>query len=166
VVGLAGEDDGVLFAGVGGDEAQVMFFGASRANRFVAGDVNPQATRSAKGVAGIKVRGGDRLLGGMVISDPTAELGVVVVSKRGYVKRTPLGEFSVQGRGGQGVMLLNQTKSTGPVAAAAAGPMDGSVDLISADGKRQRLDESPVTKRANRGDKLVELGEVAEVVVL
>ena len=170
VVGLAGDDDvracGVLFAGVGGDEAQVMFFGSSRANRFVAGDVNPQATRSAKGVAGIKVRGGDRLLGGLVISDPAAELGVVVVSQKGYVKRVPLAEFSVQGRGGQGVMLLNQTKSTGPVAAVMAGPMGGSVDLISADGKRQRLDEAPVTKRANRGKKLVELGEVVEVVVL
>ncbi|MBL7182895.1 MAG: hypothetical protein ISS50_00430 [Anaerolineae bacterium] len=174
VVGLVGEDpsagsgrsDGVLFAGVGGDEAQVMFFGTSRANRFVAGDVNPQATRSAKGVAGIKVRGGDRLLSGVVVSDPTADLGVVVVSKNGYVKRVPLAEFSVQGRGGQGVLLLNQTKATGPVAAVGAGPLDGSVDLISADGKRQRLDEVPVTKRANRGDKLVELGEVAEVVVL
>ena len=143
-----------------------MFFGASRANRFVAGDVNPQATRSAKGVAGIKVRKGEQLLSGIVISDPTADLGVVVVSKKGYVKRAPLGEFPVQGRGGQGVVLLNQTKATGPVAAAAVGPMDGSVDLISADGKRQRLDEVPVTNRANRGKKLVELGEVAEVVVL
>ena len=166
VVGLAGEDDRVLFAGVGGDGAQVMFFGTSRANRFVAGGVNPQATPSARGVAGIKVRQGDRLLSGVVISDPTADLGVVVVSERGYAKRVPLGEFPVQGRGGQGVLLLNQTKATGPVAAVGAGPMDGSVDLISADGKRQRLDDVPVTNRANRGQKLVELEEVTEVVVL
>jgi DNA gyrase subunit A len=170
VIGLGGEDDvracGVLFAGVGSDEAHVMFFGTSRANRFVASEVNPQATRSAKGVAGIKVGKGDRLLGGAVISDPTADLGVVVASKNGYVKRVPLVEFPVQGRGGQGVLLLNQTKATGPVAAAMLGPMNGSVDLISADGKRQRLDEVPVTNRANRGEKLVELEEVAEVVVL
>ena len=128
--------------------------------------MNPQATPSAKGVVGIKARKGDRLLSGMVVSDPAADLGVVVISKRGYVKRVPLGEFSVQGRGGQGVLLLNQTKATGPVAAVMAGPMDGSVDLISADGKRQRLDEVPVTNRANRGEKLVELEDVAEVVVL
>jgi DNA gyrase subunit A len=166
VVGLADGDDGVLFAGVGDDEAQAMFFGTSRSNRVVSGDVNPQATPSAKGVAGIKVLKGDRLLGGMVISDPSADLGVVVVSKKGYVKRVPLREFPVQGRGGQGVVLLNQTKATGPVVAVMGGPMDGSVDLISADGKRQRLDEVPVTNRANRGKKLVELGDVAEVVVL
>jgi DNA gyrase subunit A len=89
-----------------------------------------------------------------------------VVSQKGYVKRVSLGEFPVQGRGGQGVLLLNQTKATGPVAAVAAGPMDGSVDLISADEKRQRLDEVPLENRANRGEKLVELEEVSEVVVL
>jgi hypothetical protein len=64
------------------------------------------------------------------------------------------------------VLLLNQTKSTGPVIAATAGPMDDSVDLISADEKRQRLDEVSLENRANRGEKLVELEEVAEVVVL
>ncbi len=168
VVGLGGDDDGVLFAGVGGDDAQVMFLGTGRANRFVAGDVNPQATPSARGVAGVKVGKGHRLLGGAVVSDPTVALGVIVVSKNGYLKRVPLDEFPVQGRAGQGVQLLNVTKATGPVVAVALGPMDGGVDLIAADGKRQHLPEGemPVTNRANRGDKLVELDEVVEVVVL
>ena len=106
------------------------------------------------------------MLGGAVISDPTAALGIVVVSKKGYLKRVPLEEFSVQGRGGQGVVLLNQTKATGPVVAATVGPMDGSLDLLAKDGKRQRLAEVPVTNRSNRGDKLVELEQVAEAVVL
>jgi DNA gyrase subunit A len=166
IIGLAGDDDGVLFAGVGNDEAQVMFLGSSRANRFVAGDVNPQVSRSARGVAGIKIRKGDHLLGGTVIDDPAAKLGVFVVSKTGYVKQVALKQFSVQGRAGQGVLLLNQTKATGPVVAAALGSMGGSVDLLSKSGKRQRLTETPVTTRAKRGAKLVELDEVAEVVVL
>ncbi len=166
MIGLAGDDDGVILAGVGDDEAQVMFWGTRFANRFVAGAVNPQATPSARGVAGIKVRAGDRLLGGAVIPDPNADLGVVVVSETGFVKRVPLNEFSVQGRGGQGVQLLNQTKATGAVVAVAVGPMDGAVDLIGADGKRQRLAEVPVTTRARRGDKLSELSRVSQVVVL
>ncbi|MDH7473880.1 MAG: DNA topoisomerase 4 subunit A [Anaerolineae bacterium] len=165
IIGLGGEEDGVLFAGVGGDDAQVMFFTSSRAIRFLASEVNPQATSSARGVTGIKVRKGDHLLGGALIGD-SAELGVVVVSKNGYVKRVPLAEFPVQGRAGQGVLLLNQTKTTGPVIAVGVGPIDGSVDLISADGKRQRLDTIPVASRANRGDKLVELENVCEVAVL
>lgn len=166
IIGLGGEDDGVLFAGVGGDETQVMFFSSGRATRFVAGEVNPQATPAARGVAGIKVRKEDRLLGGAVVGEPNANLGVVVVSKNGYVKRVLLSEFPVQGRAGQGVLLLNQTKTTGPVIAVGIGPIDGSVDLISADGKRQRLDAVPVASRANRGEKLVELEDVCEVAVL
>jgi DNA gyrase subunit A len=166
VIGLAGNDDGVLFAGVGDDKAQAMFFGTSRANRFEAGAVNPQVSRSAKGVAGIKVRKGDHLLGGAVIAGAKQDLGLIVVSKNGYLKRVPLKEFSVQGRGGQGVQLLNQTKATGPVIAVTVGPIKSAVDLLASDGKRQRLDEVPVTNRANRGDKLVELEGVTEVVVL
>jgi DNA gyrase subunit A len=166
IIGLSGDDDAALFAGIGGDEAQVMFYTTSRAIRFQAGDVNPQATASARGVTGIKLRKGDQMLGGAVIPDPKAKLGVAVVSKNGYVKCVPLDEFSVQGRGGQGVLLLNQTKATGPVIAANAGPMDGAVDLLAADGKRQRLDEVPVENRANRGDKLVELDDIVAVWIL
>jgi DNA gyrase subunit A len=166
IIGLQAEDDGVLFAGTGGEEAHAMFLSSSRAIRFAAANVNPQATPSARGVAGIKLRKGDRLLGGAVIADPSAKLGVVVVSKNGFVKRVPLEEFSVQGRGSQGVLLLNQTKATGPVVAAAVGPMDGSVDLLAADGKRQRLGKVPVENRPNRGKKLLKLAGVTEARVL
>ncbi|MFN2227016.1 MAG: DNA gyrase subunit A, partial [Anaerolineae bacterium] len=166
IVGLAGDDDGAILAGVGGDGAQAMFFTSSRAIRFDAGDVNPQATASARGVTGIRLRKGDRMLGGAVVAGPAEKLGVIVVSKNGYVKRVPLDEFPVQGRGGQGVMLLNQTKATGPVIVTAVGTIDGSVDLIGADGKRQRLGEVPVENRANRGEKLVELDKVVEAHVL
>jgi hypothetical protein len=44
--------------------------------------------------------------------------------------------------------------------------MDGMVDLIGADGKRQRLGEIPVENRANRGERLVGLDEVAEATIL
>ncbi len=165
-IGLGDDGDGVIFAGVGDDKAEAMFFGTSRANRFIAGDVNPQATATARGVAGIKMRKGDQLLGGAVVSGPETELGVVIITKTGFIKRVPLQEFAVQGRAGQGVLLLNQTKATGPVVGVSVGPMTGSVDVLTKDGKRQRIDEVPVTNRANRGEKLVELDDVAEVIVL
>jgi DNA gyrase subunit A len=163
IVGLSGDADRVLFAGTGDDRAEAIFFTSSRAIRFQSGTVKPQATPSARGVTGIRLRKGDKMLGGAVIDDPSAQMGVIVVSKTGFVKRVPLDEFPVQGRGGQGVLLLNQTKATGPVVATAVGPADGSVDLIAADGKRQRLAELPSENRANRGEKLVEVDEVTEV---
>jgi DNA gyrase subunit A len=164
-IGLA-KGDAVLFAGVGDEKADVLFFTSSRAIRFSAGTVNPQATPSARGVTGIKLRKGDRILGGAVTPGGKAKMGVVVVSQTGFVKRVPLDEFPVQGRGGQGVLLLNQTKATGPVVAAGMGPLKGSVDLVAPDGKRQRLSDIPLENRANRGTKLVELDQVAEVAVL
>jgi DNA gyrase subunit A len=166
IIGLSGDEDQTLFGGVGDDKAEAMFFTSSRAIRFATEEVNPQATPSAKGVTGIKVRKGDHILGGALVADPTADMGVIVVSKTGFVKRVPLAEFPVQGRGGQGVLLLNQTKATGPLVAAGLGPMDGSVDLIASDGKRQRIDAVPIENRANRGEKLVDLDDVAEVAVL
>jgi DNA gyrase subunit A len=166
VIGLTGDDDRVLFAGPGKDSSDVLFFTSSRAIRFEAGSVNPQATPSARGVAGIKPRRGDRLLAGAVLSPPAKQHGVVAVTETGFVKRVPLDEFPVQGRGGQGVLLLNQTKATGAVIAVGAGRIKGSVDLVAADGKRQRLADVPVENRANRGAKLVELEDVAEVCVL
>jgi DNA gyrase subunit A len=162
-IGLADKDDAVIFAGTGDDKAEAMFWTTLRAIRFASSEVNPQATPSARGVAGIKLRKGDRMLGGAVLPDPKANLGVIVVSRTGFVKRVPLDEFPVQGRGGQGVLLLNQTKATGPVIAVNLGAMDGGVDLIAPDGKRQRLDEVPVENRANRGTKLVGVDEVTEV---
>jgi len=165
IVGLDGKDDGVLFAGVGGDEAQVMFFTGERINRFAASEVNPQATPSARGVAGVKVSGKDRLLGGVVVPGPKAEVGVVVVSRTGFVKRIPLAEFPVQGRGGQGVQVTQGSKA-GSTIVAGAGPLDGAVDVLSKDGKRQRLDEVPASNRARQGKKLVELEDVVAIAVL
>jgi DNA gyrase subunit A len=49
IIGLMGDDDGVLFAGVGDDAAHVMFFSTSRAGRFVAAEVNPRDTGTRRG---------------------------------------------------------------------------------------------------------------------
>jgi len=162
IIGLGGEDDRVLFAGLGGADAQVMFWTAARAVRFATGEVNPQATPSARGVAGISLKAGDPLLGGALI-DSKAKLGLVLASQAGFVKRVSLAEFPVQGRGGQGVTLLNPNKTTGPVVAVAVGPAEGAVDLLTADGRRQRLEQVPAASRAQRGGKVAELEAVAEV---
>jgi DNA gyrase subunit A len=164
-IGLAG-GDAVLFAGVGDDKADALFFTSSRAIRFSSSTVKPQATPSARGVTGIKLRKGDRMLAGALAPGGRAKMGVVVVSQTGFAKRVPLDEFPVQGRGGQGVLLLNQTKATGPVVAAALGPIKGAADLIAPDGKRQRLGDLPLENRPNRGTKQVELDEVAQAIVL
>jgi DNA gyrase subunit A len=94
----------------------------------------------------------------------------VIVSTAGYAHRARLAEFPVKGRGTQGVRCLRATKSGGDVAGLAVG-QGGPIDVYLADGRRQRLDweETPVTTREARGERVVDAGKkgtVARVVAL
>ncbi|MCL4298389.1 MAG: DNA topoisomerase 4 subunit A [Anaerolineae bacterium] len=161
VIGL-GDKDEVLFAAVASDEAEVMFFTAGgKAIRFAASEVNPQATPSARGVAGIKLGKEDSLVAGTVI-EPDEKAQVIIVSQTGFIKQVPLAEFPLQGRGGQGVQSLEITKMTGKVAAAAiAAGQAKAGDVLSAKGLRHRLalESIPLADRRKRGEKLVDFGE-------
>ncbi|MCK6630281.1 MAG: DNA topoisomerase 4 subunit A [Anaerolineae bacterium] len=161
VIGLA-EKDEVLLAGVGSDKAEVMFFTAGgKAIRFAANEVNPQATGSARGVTGIKVGKDDSLVAGAAI-EPDEKAQVIVVSQTGFVKRVPLADFPLQGRGGQGVQSLEIVKVTGKVAAATiASGQAKAGDVLSAKGLRHRLalDSIPLADRRKRGEKLVDFGD-------
>jgi DNA gyrase subunit A len=173
VMGL-GEGDELLFGEVAGEGAHVLFYTAGGQLLRIDGDaVNPQATGTATGVAGISVKQGDRLLGGAVVPDAAAndeKWEAVIVSTAGYAHRAQLAEFPVKGRGTQGVRCLRATKSGGDVADVAVG-QGGPIDVYLADGRRQRLDwkETPVTARDARGERVVDAGRkgtVARVVAL
>jgi DNA gyrase subunit A len=168
MIGLA-DGDRVAFAGVCGDQGQVLFFTDTKVLRIIADAVSCQQTFSARGVIGIKLSEGDVLLGGAVIADPQGRQ-VFILSAKGYLKRVPIGEFSTKGRGSQGVQSLNVTNATGPVVAAAVGrpARSTTVDVLAADGKRQRMSLRgiPIEKRPNRGKKLVKLTQANEIVVL
>jgi len=158
-IGLAGQDDRLLLAGVMPDQAEVMFFTAKgKAIRFAVGPVKPQATPSARGVTGIKLGQGDRLVTGAVFV-PGEGAQVIIASQTGFIKRLPLAEFPLQGRAGQGVQSLAITRATGPVVAATV-TNGTAVDLLSAQGRRQRLamTEIPETDRRKRGAQLAGFG--------
>jgi DNA gyrase subunit A len=161
VIGLSGKDE-VLFAAVASDQAEVMFFTAGgKAIRFAASEVNPQATPSARGVAGIKLGKEDSLVAGAVI-EPDEKALTIIVSQIGFVKGVLLTEFPIQGRGGQGVQSLEITKATGRVATATVATSQAKVcDVLSAKGLRHRLamDSVPVTDRRKRGEKMVDFGD-------
>ena len=173
VMGL-GEGDELLFGDVAGEGAHVLFYTASGQVLRIDGDtVNPQATGTATGVVGISVKQSDRMLGGAVVKHAVADeekWEVVIVSTAGYAHRARLAEFPVKGRGTQGVRCLRATKSGGDVAGLAMG-QGGLIDIYLADGRRQRLDweETPVTTREARGERVVDAGKkgtVARVVAL
>jgi DNA gyrase subunit A len=171
VIGLNGKDE-VLFAAVASDQAEVMFFTAGgKAIRCAASEVNPQATPSARGVAGIRLGKEDSLVAGAVI-EPDEKDQAIIVSQTGFVKGVPLTEFPLQGRGGQGVQSLEMTKATGRVATATVATGQAKFcDVLSAKGLRHRLamESIPLADRRKRGEKIVDFGDddaIAGVVTL
>ena len=169
VVGFAEDDDEVLFAAIAGDGAALLFATeAAQVLRTDADAVNPQASGTARGVAGMGVRDGDRLISGAVV--PASEIdgaGVYVVSAEGYCKRVPLTEIPAKGRAGQGVRVLNITASTGPVAAVAIGPPGAGLDVVFENGRRHHVpaEEVPEENRYNRGKLLVSVADAEAPIV-
>jgi DNA gyrase subunit A len=168
VIGLV-KGDRVAFAGVCSEGGSVLFFTNAKVLHIKADAVSNQQTLSARGVAGIKLGKDDVLLGGAVIAEAKGRV-VFILSQKGYIKRVPLDAFPFKGRGTMGVLSLNQTRTTGPVVAAAAGRASRSttVDVLAEDGKRQRMSLRgiPTENRANRGKQLVKLLKAKEIVVL
>ena len=157
VIGLAKNDE-VLAAGIDtGDEDEVMIFSQKGyAIRFKTGDVNPQQSSSAQGVAAMRVGKDDHLLSAAVF-DPAVAGHVVIASEAGWIKRVPMELWPIQGRAGKGVQSLRITKASGNVAAATVVRSDDNyVDLLNADGKRLRFkyEVLPVDNRANRGAQI------------
>ncbi len=157
VIGLR-KGDSVLAAGLDrGDDDEVMIFTRKgQAIRFKTGDVNPQQSTSAQGVAAIKIGKGDELIAAAVVDPQTAGY-VAVASEKGWIKRVPMHHWPVQGRAGKGVQSLGITGATGDVAAANVVRSDDNyIDLVTEDGRRLRfkLEALPEENRRNRGREI------------
>ena len=171
VIGLEGDDE-VLLGGVGSDAAEILLATAGsdkttpRALRFEAGTVNPQVSPVSKGVAAIKMLD-DPLIGGAIIEPAMAKKAfVLLVSDTGHIKRLPLAEFPVQGRGGQGVQTWKPSKAAGkPVGLALASSEAGDADVFSPRGRRLRvaLKDIPAATRAGKPVGLREVTGSAEL---
>jgi DNA gyrase subunit A len=81
--------------------------------QFVEDDVRPMGRVSA-GVRGINLREGDRVEE-VVTLEPHEAGDILVVTDKGYGKRTPVQEFRLQKRGGYGTTLVRLTDKNGTV---------------------------------------------------
>src|SRR5499427_537052 len=92
-----------------GDDEILLASQQGKAVRFHEKEVRSMG-RDTQGVIGMKLTGGD-LIAGMAVAQPGADL--LVVTERGYGKRTPIAEYPVHHRGGQGVFTLKVTPRVG-----------------------------------------------------
>jgi len=117
VIGLA-EDDTLSGAALtDGSQELVIVTAQGKVLRFQEETVRPQGG-PATGMRGISLSAGDQVIG----LDVVREGGELLIATAvGYAKRTTLEEYSVQGRGGQGALTVDvsKTSQTGPLVAAA-----------------------------------------------
>ncbi|MFV2071103.1 MAG: DNA gyrase subunit A [Thermoanaerobaculales bacterium] len=132
--------------------------------RFNETDARPMGRVSA-GVRGINLKKGD-FVEAVAIVDPAEESDILVVTDRGYGKRTPVGEFRLQRRGGYGVALIRLSEKNGVVAGIRHVHEDDEVLLVTEGGMliRMTVDEIRRIGRATQGVRLIRLKEGDRVV--
>ena len=113
--------------------------------------------REAAGVRGIRLADAQELIALIVVAGGA----VLTASASGYGKRTPVEEFPLQGRGGQGVIALQTTERNGATVAALQVEPGQQIMLISSNGTlvRTPVDEISLLGRNTQGVRLIRLDE-------
>jgi DNA gyrase subunit A len=132
---------------------------SGRAIRFNEKTVRPMG-RTATGVRGISLDSENDDVVGMVCVD-NPETTILVLSEKGYGKRSDLDEYRITNRGGKGVKTLNITDKTGDLVGIMGVTDQDDLMIINKTGVTIRLsvDELRVMGRATQGVRLIKLKE-------
>lgn len=148
-----------------GSDEILMAVKSGKAIRFNEEKVRPMG-RNASGVRGVTLGNEDDELIGMVTVDPTDESNsILVVSQKGYGKRTSLEDYRITNRGGKGVKTLSITEKTGNLVAIKAVTDDNDLVVINKTGVMIRIgmEDIRVMGRATQGVKIINLKKNDEI---
>jgi DNA gyrase subunit A len=151
--------DGDRLVGVGltdGKRDIILCSNGGKAIRFNENEVRPMG-RDATGVRGIKLAEGQEVISLVVVGDGL----ILTASENGYGKLTPLEDFPVHGRGGQGVIALQTTERNGATVAALQVQTDQEIMMISSNGTlvRTGVSEISIVGRNTQGVRLIRLDD-------
>ena len=144
----------------------VMALKSGRAIRFNESTVRPMG-RTAAGVRGITLGGStDEVIGMIGINDPATT--VLVVSEKGYGKRSDIDDYRVTNRGGKGVKTINITDKTGNLIGIKAVNETDQLMIINKSGLTIRMEvvDLRIMGRATQGVRLIKLNEDDEIASL
>ena len=161
------EDDRVVSVALTNGEDEIIIANRNgRAIRFPEDAVRVMG-RTATGVRGITLDadGEDEVVGMICVNDPEKET-VLVVSEKGFGKRSAVEDYRKTNRGGKGVKTLDITDKTGKVVAIKAVTDDEDLMIINKSGitLRLRLNQMRIQGRATQGVKLIELKKRNDVI--
>ena len=153
------EDDQLIGAVLTeGDSEIVLANRNGRAIRFSETKVRPMG-RTATGVKGMTLDGGDDAVVGMICMRSTAQDDVLVLSEQGMGKRSKLDDYRVTNRGAKGVKTINITEKTGKLIAIRNVNDSNDIVIINKSGITIRLKVSDlrVQGRNTQGVRLINL---------
>lgn len=140
-----------------GSNEVIMALKSGRAIRFNESTVRPMG-RNASGVRGITLANETDEVVGMICVD-NIEANILVVSEKGYGKRSNLEDYRITNRGGKGVKTLNITEKTGHLIAIKAVTDEDDLMIINKSGIIIRIgvESLRVMGRATQGVRLINL---------
>jgi DNA gyrase subunit A len=153
------EGDKLLYVSLtNGENHIVIAVSSGRAIHFHENDVRPMG-RTASGVRGITVNKDDMVVGMVCIRE--MESNLLVVSEKGFGKRSSIEEYRITRRGGKGVKTLNITAKTGKLVAIKEVKDDDDLMIINKSGItiRMEIKDLRVMGRATQGVKVIRLNE-------
>lgn len=152
------EDDELLEAKLTNGNSQILIAVRSgKLVRFEEGKTRPMG-RSASGVRGITLADEkDEVIGMVSVNDMNSE--ILVVSEKGYGKRSSLEDYRITNRGGKGVKTLNITEKTGQLVSINNVTDADDLMIINKSGLTIRMEVSDlrVMGRATQGVRLINI---------
>ena len=152
------EGDELLSAKLTNGNSQVMLAVKSgKAIRFEESKTRPMG-RNASGVRGITLANdNDEVVGMVSVSD--TESNILVVSEKGYGKRSNLDDYRITNRGGKGVKTISVTEKTGQLVSIKNVTDDDDLMIINKSGIAIRMEVASlrVMGRATQGVRLINL---------
>jgi DNA gyrase subunit A len=125
--------------------------------------------RATMGVKSIELRGDNQVVS-MCLADASQDesMQILTVSENGYGKRSLLGDYRLQSRGGSGVRAMQLTEKTGALVTMLMAEKSMDVLLISDDGTIIRMPVEQISSqgRNTQGLRLMRLGQESKVVAL
>ena len=155
-------DDALVGVDLTEGESQIMLFSdGGKVIRFAEADVRSMG-RVAAGVRGIRLGKGQSVIALIVMR----EGHILTVSEHGYGKRTPVDDYPLRGRGGQGVLALAQSDKTGAVIGATQVGEDDEVMLITNIGTliRTPVAEISIVGRNTQGVRIIRIADEHKLV--
>jgi DNA gyrase subunit A len=152
------EGDELLEAKLTTGDSQVMLALASgKSIRFEEAKTRPMG-RTASGVRGITLQHeNDEVIGMVAVND--MESNILVVSEKGYGKRSSLEDYRITNRGGKGVKTLNISEKTGNLVAIKNVDDSNDLMIINKSGLviRMAVEDLRVMGRATQGVRLINI---------